>query len=289
MKSTLKSLVFGAILGTMAISLSSCGGGGGGGGGSTYGTYSSPYISATSFVNGINNADFAPSYDESFVVLYTDETIRSAYIGQDDWFVIYDAKYDEYKAVSLQYIRSIVYYDYYSNNTGLAEEFRDIETDDIFSGDVNGDYYGDDYEVVDYDSFYDVYVGRNSGFDYEDAEETTDVALMAAEKQKKSFIKKAAAVSYAYNVGIETSLSLVSLGYKVEKAINKGKGELTAEDQTAILGDLEKLTGKTFAEVLESANDNAKKDAMIKDIAAKLGTSAQNLEDRILPELFNIK
>ncbi|MFT6603043.1 MAG: adenylate cyclase class IV, partial [Bacteriovoracaceae bacterium] len=85
------------------------------------------------------------------------------------------------------------------------------------------------------------------------------------------------------------SLSLVSLGYKVEKAINKGKGELTAEDQTAILGDLEKLTGKTFAEVLESATDNAKKDAMIKDIAKKLGTSAQNLEDRILPELFNIK
>ncbi|MBK23393.1 MAG: hypothetical protein CME70_05245 [Halobacteriovorax sp.] len=284
---SIKSLLFGALLGAMALNLSSCGGGGGGG--STWGSYSSPYVSAQSFVNGLNNADFAPSYDESFIILNTDETVRSAYIGEDDWFVIYDAKYDEYKAVSLQYIRSIVYYDYYSNSTGLAEEFRDIETDDIFAGYVNGDAFGDDYEVVDYDSWTGTYVGRESGWDYEDEEGTTDVLLMAAEKQKKAFIKKAAAVSYAYNVGIETSLSLVSLGYKVEKAISKGKGELTADDQAAVLGDLEKLTGKTFTEILEASTDADKKAAMVKDIASKIGTTAQNLEDRILPELFNVK
>jgi len=284
---SIKSLLFGALLGAMALNLSSCGGGGGGG--STWGAYSSPYVSAQSFVNGLNNADFAPSYDESFIILGTDETIRSSYIGEDDWFVIYDAKYDEYKAVSLQYIRSIVYYDYYSNSTGLAEEFRDIETDDIFAGYVNGDAFGDDYEVVDYDSWTGTYVGRESGWDYEDEEGTTDVLLMAAEKQKKAFIKKAAAVSYAYNVGIETSLSLVSLGYKVEKAISKGKGELTADDQAAVLGDLEKLTGKTFTEILEASTDADKKAAMVKDIASKIGTTAQNLEDRILPELFNVK
>jgi hypothetical protein len=112
---------------------------------------------------------------------------------------------------------------------------------------------------------------------------------MAAEKQKRAFIKQAAAVSYTYNVGIETSLSLVSLGYKVEKAINKGKGELTAEDQKAVLADLEKLTGKTFAEVLDASTDAVKKQAMVQDIAKKLGTTSQNLEDRILPELFGIK
>ncbi len=284
---SIKSLFFGALLGAMALNLSSCGGGGGGG--STWGSYQSPYVSAQSFVNGLNNADFAPSYDESFVILGTDQTIRSADIFEDDWFVIYDAKYDEYKAVSLQYIRSIVYYDYYSNSTGLAEEFRDIETDDIFAGYVNGDFFGDDYEVVDEIGYTGVYEGRNSGWLYEDEGETTDVLLMAAEKQKSAFIKKAAQVSYTYNVGIETSLSLVSLGYKVEKAVAKGKGELTADDQAAVLGDLEKLTGKTFAQILEASTDADKKAAMVKDIASKIGTSASNLEDRILPELFNIQ
>lgn len=286
MKSSIKSLIFGAVLGAMTLNLSSCGGGGGGG--STWGSYSSPYVSATSFVNGLNDADLAPSYDESFVALYTDETIRSATFGEDDWFVIYDAKYDEYKAVSLQYIRSIVYYDYYSNSTGLAEEFRDIETDDIFAGFVNGDLFGDDYEVVDHIGL-GVYQGRESNWLYEDEDETSDVALMAAEKQRNAFIKKAAAVSYTYNVGIETSLSLVSLGQKVDKLVKNGEGDLTVEDQTAVLGDLEKLTGKSFAEVLEASTDAAKKDAMVKDIAKKIGTTSQNLEDRLLPELFNIQ
>ena len=211
MKSSIKSMIFGAVLGAMALNLSSCGGGGGGG--STWGAYSSPYVSATSFVNGLNDADYAPTYDESFVILHTDETIRSAAFGEDDWFVIYDAEYDEYKAVSLQYIRSIVYYDYYANSTGLAEEFRDIETDDIFAGNIYGDIFGDDYEVVDHIGL-GVYLGVESGWLYEDDEETTDVALLAAEKQRNAFIKKAVAVSYTYNVGIETSLSLVSLGQK---------------------------------------------------------------------------
>ena len=71
--------------------------------------------------------------------------------------------------------------------------------------------------------------------------------------------------------------------------VKGSEGDLTVEDQTAVLGDLEKLTGKTFAEVLEASTDAAKKNAMVKEIASKIGTSSQNLEDRILPELFNIQ
>lgn len=286
MKSNFKSLLFGAALGAMTLSLSSCGGGGGSSSSSTWGSYDSPYVSANSFVNGLNNADSAPIFDESFLVLGTDQTLRSAVASQDDWFVIYDAKHGQYKGVSLQYIRSVVYYDYYSNSTGLAEEFRAIETSDILSGFLDGDLFGDDYEVVDEIAFTGIYVGRESSFLYEDEEEITDVSLLASEKQKSAFIKKAAAVSYTYNVGIETSLSLVSLGYKIQKAISKG--DLTIADQTAVLGDLEKLTGKTFAEVLEAGADSKMKAALVKDIAKKIGTTAQNLEDRILPELFNI-
>ncbi|PJB53358.1 MAG: hypothetical protein CO099_07540, partial [Bdellovibrio sp. CG_4_9_14_3_um_filter_39_7] len=66
-----KALVFSAVM----SSLVGCGGGGGGG--STYGTYQSPYISATQFVNALNSYDGAPIYDESMIELYTDETLRS--------------------------------------------------------------------------------------------------------------------------------------------------------------------------------------------------------------------
>ena len=88
--------------------------------------------------------------------------------------------------------------------------------------------------------------------------------------------------------GGETSLSLVSLGNKVEEAIGKGNGELTSEDQAAVLADLEDLTGKSFSEILEASVDSTKKAEMVKEIAKKIGTTSQNLEDRILPELFNI-
>ena len=70
--------------------LASCGGGGGGGGGSsTYGVYQSPNILASEFVNSLNSVD---STFSSSVELYTNETLRSGIAGQDDWFVIWDAK-----------------------------------------------------------------------------------------------------------------------------------------------------------------------------------------------------
>ena len=288
----LKNVLLGAALIGTAASLTSCGGGGGG---STYGAYQSPYISATQFVNALNSYDGAPSWDESEVILYTDETLRSAVFGEDDWFVIYDAKYDENKAVSLQYIRSIVYYDYYQSNYSTAEEFRDIESDDIFAGDVNGDFWGDDYEVVDaqYNIFGDFlyFEGRNSGFAYEDEAETTDVALMAGEKQQKQFLRSASRISFAYEVSIETAMSLVTLGDKVEKMVKKGAGqqELTLEDQAAITNDIKKLTGVSFEDMIAAGMDAKKKEEVVKKVADKIGTSASTLEGKILPELFGIQ
>lgn len=268
--------------------LVSCGGGGSSsGGGSTWGSYQSPNVTAQAFVNGLNNTD--PNFDFSELELDIDETVRSGVIGEDDWFVIWDARYDEYKAVSLQYIRSIVYFDFFSNNSALAEEFRAIETDDILFGDINGDFFGDDYEVVDLD-FSGFFIGRNSGFLYEDEEDTYDVALLAGEAEKKAFYKKAANVSLAYSVSIETSMALVTLGAKVESMLGKNQGEVTAADQAVLVNDFSKLTGATLSDVAEAAaGDTEAKAELMKKVAKKIGTSATNLEQRILPELFGVE
>lgn len=271
------------------VTLASCGGGGGGGGGSsssssTYGSYYSPSILASEFVSALNNVDGTYS---SHVELYTNETLRSAVPGQEDWFVIWDAKFGEYKAVSLQYVRSIVYYDYYSNNRAVASEFRKIERDDILLGDVNGDYYGDDYEVVDrLSSGY--FEGRNSGYLYEDEAGTTDVSLLAREQEQKKFFAKAAKVSFAYNVSLETSMSMVTLGSKIEKMMSRSNGELTQKDQEALLGDMKNLTGVSIEEIQKAGQDSSTKADVLGKVASKLGTTAQNLEQKILPEVFGI-
>lgn len=271
---------------SMLFALASCGGGGGGsvGGGSTYGTQTSPYILASEFVSSLNNVD--GTYSTS-VELYSNETLRSAVAGQDDWFVIYDAKFSEYKAVSLQYIRSIVYYDYYSNNKAVASEFRTIERGDILAGDLNGDYYGNDYEVVDrlYSGYFE---GRNSGYLYEDEANSTDVSLLAKEQEQKKFFDKAAKVSFVYNVSIETSMSMVTLGTKIEKMLSRANGELTQEDQAALLGDIKSLTGVSVEELQKASQDSSAKKDVLAKVAAKIGTSAQNLEQKFLPEVFGI-
>ena len=276
----------GAAVLSAATMLAACTGGGGGS--STYGAYYSPTASVSQFVSALNSIE-GYNADGSYVELYTDETIRSTYAGEDDWFVIYDDKFNEYKAVSLQYIRSIVYYDYYSNATSLAREFRSIERDDINFGDINGDFWGDDYEVVDFDFWTNTFIGRNSGFQYEDEAATTDVSLMTAELEQKEFIKKAANVSFAFNVGIETSMSLVTLGKKAEELVKKSGGELTTADELALTNDLQKLTGVSLAEVMAAANDQAAQDDLVGKIADKIGTSASNLENKILPELFGLQ
>lgn len=263
------------------------GGGGGtvGGGGGGLSNYQNPSITVSQFVDSLNYVDNVSSYVE----LYTDETLRSQIPGEEDWFVIWDDLYGEYKAVSLQYIRAIVYVDYYASNDSLAEEFRQIELDDIANGDLYGDYWGDDYEVVDYDPYTDVFVGVNSGFEYEDETSSTDVSLLAAEETQKAFFQRAANVSVAYNVSIETSLSLVTLGQKAEAMLGQNSGELTVADQTAFAADLQNLAGVTAADVMAAANSQAGQSQLVSKIASKIGTSAANLENRILPELFGVE
>lgn len=279
-----KTLSAVAILGALA----SCSGGGGGGT-STYGLYSSPYITATGFVNALNDVDGAPLFDESEVVLYTDETIRSGLAGEDDWFVIYDALEDEYKAISLQYVRSLQYYDYYSNNFSTAEEFRNIESDDIFFGFENGDLGGDDYEDVVLVGG--IFYGEESGFAYEDEVETTDVNLMAGEKERVETAQKVMGISLAYSVSPEAAYSIASLGKKVESMIKKGASqeELTEEDQAVLMQDLENITGVTLEEVVAAGITEEGKQEVYKKVANKLGTTAQNVEDKILPELFGLQ
>ena len=168
-----------------------------------------------------------------------------------------------------------------------SDEFRYIEDDDIFSGFFNGDPLGDDYEVVDYDFITDLYFGRNSGFAYEDEEETFDVNLMQSDKEKMAFFKKASAISLTYNVSIQTSMSLVTLGKKVEKMIG-GNGEITNADQQALVTDLSNLTGVTLEDVTAAQGDETKKAELLKKIADKIGATASNLEHKILPEVFGV-
>lgn len=278
--------------------LASCSGGGGGGGGggstggsssggstSTYGSFSSPNILASEFVSALNSVDGTST---TAVQLYTNETLRSQQAGQEKWFVIWDAKFSEYKAVSLNYVRTIVYYDYYSNNSAVASEFRSIERSDVLAGRYNGDTYGNDYEVVDYSSSTGYYQGRNSGYLYEDEVGSTDVSLMAKEQEKMKFYEKASRVSFAYSVSIETSMSMVTLGSKIERMLSHGNGELTQEDQLALLGDLKTLTGVSVEEIAAAAADSKTKSDVLAKIADKIGTSAQNLEQKFLPEVFGI-
>lgn len=276
--------------------LAACNGGGGstnGGSGVTtpslpLGYFKSGSITADQFITALNSIDG----NDSYVQLYEDEVIRSYVAGEDQWFVIYDDKFDEYKAISLRYIRALTYYDYYSNDVSLADEFRYQEQRDLalgFGNYLNGDYWGDDYEVVDYDSYTEIYTGRNSGFEYEDEQETHDVSLLIVEKDQIEFFEKAARLSVAYNVGIETSLSLVTLADKANKMMNRGGGELTIQDQIAFGTDLQKLSGVSLIELIGASESREAKNALISKIAKKIGTSSTNLETRILPELFAVE
>lgn len=266
--------------------------GGGGETGAVYDYYTTPGLSSTSFVNALNSVDGAPSYDESEIILNTDETIRSSYAGEDDWFVIWDSEYGEYKAFSLQYLRTITYYDYHSNSLGTADEFRNIETDDILNGLTNGDFWGDNYETVDFlgnDVFgIPTFEGQATGLLYEDEEETNDVSLMAGEADLKKKIQKASNISYLYNVDFKTSMALVSLGEKVEQKLGSNAGEITLEDQKDLMKDITHLTGVTLEDMTSVALGVANKEEMIKNAADKIGTSSTSLQQRMLPELFGI-
>jgi len=279
-----KTLLTTAVL----IALSSCTGSGTVGTSLTYEYFTSPNITATQFVNSLNDVDGAPSFDESELVLGTDETLRSG----DDWFVIWDADAQDYKAVSLQYIRSITYYDYVRTNFGTADEFRNIEADDILNGDFFGDSLGLDYETVDFignDSLgVPLFEGVNTGLLYEDQVQSFDVSLAAGEADMMKKAQKASNLSFAYNLDIKTSLALVSLGEKVENKLGAGSGELTLQDQVELMGDITHLTGVTMNDLEGIATGSQNKSATIEKAAKKIGTSSSSLQQRLLPEVFGI-
>lgn len=271
------------------------GGSSGGGGGVTVpvqplGLFKSGSITADQFVRALNSLETSGAND-TYVELYEDEVIRSYVPGEDQWFVIFDDKFDEYKAVSLRYIRTLAYYDYTSNDIGLAAEFRDEEQWDLglgFGPYLNGDYWGDDYEVVDLDEDTGIFIGRNSGFEYEEEASSTDVSLLAAEAEQAQFFEKAARLSVAYNVGIESSLSLVSLAEKTEALLRK-RESFTLQDELAFAQDLQKLSGVTLDDMLKATQDETAKTDLMQKIAKKIGTSVTNLETRILPDLFAVE
>lgn len=280
-----------AMLSTAAVILASCGGGGGGGGGgstSTYGKYTSPTINGQQFVNALNNTDPATT---PFNTLEKSEydTLKNG------WFVYYDGKYDEYVAVDSYYIKTLSYWDYYSNNSSLAREFRDVQSDDEFDFGFIGDLYGDNYEIVDvygYDVLNDewVYEGIVTGDLYEDEQETKDTALMAAKKEELEMFKKASDYSVAFKLPAEKALSLVTMEKEVKKMLaNSANGELSADDQKAIAKNIEHFTGKTLADFEAAKEDAASREKLIEEVAAHIGTPGSNLENVILPELLSIE
>lgn len=281
LKQTLAGLV-------MTAALVGCNGGGGGGGGSTFGPKTSPSVSATGFISALNSVDGASFPFDSYMVKDQFDTVRN----DETWFVIYDSEYNQEVAVSLEYLRSIVYYAYYSNNNDLASEFRDIQSDDQFFNGFIGDFNGNNYEVVTYD-FTDVwgedyYRGTRSGLLYEDEGASFDVSMMAGEKEEIAFYQKAANVSFTYSLGIEASMALVTLGQKVEKSLGQSRGEITMADQVAIMSELTSIAGVTLEDINKAANDQQAKTELIEDIADRIGTSASNLEQRILPDLLGL-
>lgn len=275
----MKSLGFKQVLiGSTLLTIASCGGPTGHTG-PTVQEFTSPNVTVNAFVDALNNVD--PSNAQSFVELYTDETFRSAEPGEESFFVIWDDKFGEYKAFSLQYIRAIVYFDVVRDTNSLASEFRAIEGEDILDGNINGDFYGDDYEVVDYDSFTDSFWGRNSGFEYEDEDETTDVNLMAAEAEQMKFIQKAAAVSYEFQVSMSKAMSLVTLGAKVE--MMQKDGSISAEDLSVITKDAEKVSGVSMADLFSMSKED-----VLKKASKELGSTPASIEQKLLPGLFGI-
>lgn len=251
--------------------------------GSTYGTYSSPYILASEFASSLNAVDGTVSTQ---VVLGTGQTLRSAIPGQEQWFVIWDAKWGEYKAVSLQYVRSIIYWDYFSNNNAVASQFRSYERSDINSGYTLGDPNGRDYESVVYNAFSGYYTGLRTGYLYDDAEESTDVNLQNFVKDQGKFLLQAAKLSYAYKLDISTSMSLVSLGNRVGTMLTRSnEGQLTNDDSKALMDGFKNLTGVSE---LTSLMNPAVKKAAIATAASKLHTDAKTAEDVILNGIFKV-
>ena len=70
--------------------------------------------------------------------------------------------------------------------------------------------------------------------------------------------------------------------------LSRTNGALTEADQAALLSDLKTLTGASMDEIKKASEDSQAKADVLAKVAAKIGTSTQNLEQRVLPEVFGI-
>lgn len=244
--------------------------------------------SVNRFVRSLNYSDSGlfTSYD-SEVVLYTNETERSLISGEGDWFVIYDDRRDRYMAVRIGYLRGLEGYGYEDYIGELGDSFRSNEGFNRLFGNTNGDSGGDNYEAVDL-GLDGLFYGRESGYTYEDEDFVTDVNLLVANSEELSFYKKVAFISYTHSVAPRTASRLLTLGKKLE-ALNLGEtSEISSEDSNVLLKDLESLAGVSKAELLELMSNSRNKQDILNKVSTHIGTTSQNLEDHLLPELFGI-
>lgn len=244
--------------------------------------------SVNRFVRSLNYSDSGlfTSYD-SEVVLYTNETERSLISGEGDWFVIYDDRRDRYMAVRIGYLRGLEGYGYEDYIGELGDSFRSNEGFNRLFGNTNGDSGGDNYEAVDL-GLDGLFYGRESGYTYEDEDFVTDVNLLVANSEERDFYKKVAFISYTHSVAPRTASRLLTLGKKLE-ALNLGESsEMSLEDSNVLLKDLETLAGVSKTELLELMSNSRKKQDILNKVSTHIGTTSQNLEDHILPELFGI-
>lgn len=226
--------------------------------------------------------------------------------GDGNWFVIWDGNAKVYKAVSVSYIRELEmnfrrealasgysWTAYYTDDQGnktevdqsmteynyaanIAKEFQDSEDTDVSN-----------WEVVSYDPNSGIFTGTSTGYKYEDENETRDVSLMVAEKEALEKFERAANLSSYFQMNVQTSLALVTLAEFSQASMGKSSGA-TLADQQAFSSALSSIAGVSAADVMKAAVSERAKDEMVEKIAKKIGTSAANLENRILPELFGV-
>ncbi len=244
--------------------------------GKELGTHTSPTITAQQFVSALNEVDDKPG-DPS--LLKKEDSLQEGY------FVIYDAIDCHYRAVSLEELRQLTYEAYAPSFYGTAETYRYLERNDL-SGLELGERVDYDEDLSDAYGF-DIYTGRDSGYAYEEESATTDVNLLSAEMEEIQLINKASKVSYSYEVDFKTAVSLVKLGDEVQSLLNK-KNELTKVDQEALKGSLMELGGVSFEDLIKAANSQKDKNEVLQRVAKRIGTKKENLENKILPELFGL-
>jgi len=242
-----------------------------------------------SFVRSLNYSDsgFFTSYN-SDVVLYTNETERSQISGEGDWFVIYDDKRDRYTAVRIGYLRGLAGYGYEEYIGELGDSYRSNEGFNRLFGNTEGDSGGDNYEVVDLYSD-GLFYGRESGYTYEDEDFVTDINLLVATSEEKKFYQRVANISYTHSLAPSSAAKLLILGQKVEAMQARGGQQLTEEDSKIILKELENFSGVSSDELLELTKDSRQKTRILQKISTHIGTTTDNLENHLLPELFGIR